>query len=303
MLRREFLVAGTAGITASLVPVTAAAGSSVAPPRNEPFALKFAPHFGMFRNHAKDDVDQLQFAYDEGFRAWEDNGMGRRSVEDQERLAKKMTQLGIEMGVFVAHGDFGAPTFASGSKEHTDRVLEDMKKAVEVAKRVNAKWCTVVPGTVDHRQDMGYQTANAIELLKRCCEIVAPAGLTMVLEPLNFRDHPELFLTRIPQGYQICRAVGSPHCKILNDLYHQQITEGNLIPNMDRAWSEIGYFQSGDNPGRCEPETGEIHYRNVFRHIRDKGFTGIVGMEHGKKHGGKEGERKLIDAYRTVNPA
>ena len=303
MLRREFLVAGTAGITASLVPGTTLAGASVAPRRNEPFGLKFAPHFGMFRNHAKDDADQLQFAFDEGFRAWEDNGMGGRSVEDQERLAKKMTQLGIEMGVFVGHGDFGAPTFASGSKEHADRVLADMKKAVEVAKRVNAKWCTVVPGTVDHRQDMDYQTANAIELLKRCCEIVAPAGLTMVLEPLNFRDHPELFLTRIPQGYQICRAVGSPHCKILNDLYHQQITEGNLIPNVDRAWSEIGYFQSGDNPGRCEPETGEIHYRNVFRHIRDKGFTGIVGMEHGKKHGGKEGERKLIDAYRTVNPA
>jgi hydroxypyruvate isomerase len=303
MLRREFLVAGTAGITASLVPGATVAGASGAPRRNEPFGLKFAPHFGMFRNHAKDDADQLQFAFDEGFRAWEDNGMGGRSVEDQERLAKKMTQLGIEMGVFVGHGDFGAPTFASGSKEHADRVLADMKKAVEVAKRVNAKWCTVVPGTVDHRQDMDYQTANAIELLKRCCEIVAPAGLTMVLEPLNFRDHPELFLTRIPQGYQICRAVGSPHCKILNDLYHQQITEGNLIPNVDRAWSEIGYFQSGDNPGRCEPETGEIHYRNVFRHIRDKGFTGIVGMEHGKKHGGKEGERKLIDAYRTVNPA
>jgi len=303
MLRREFLVAGTAGITASLVPGATVAGASGAPRRNEPFGLKFAPHFGMFRNHAKDDADQLQFAFDEGFRAWEDNGMGGRSVEDQERLAKKMTQLGIEMGVFVGHGDFGAPTFASGSKEHADRVLADMKKAVEVAKRVNAKWCTVVPGTVDHRQDMDYQTSNAIELLKRCCEIVAPAGLTMVLEPLNFRDHPELFLTRIPQGYQICRAVGSPHCKILNDLYHQQITEGNLIPNVDRAWSEIGYFQSGDNPGRCEPETGEIHYRNVFRHIRDKGFTGIVGMEHGKKHGGKEGERKLIDAYRTVNPA
>ena len=169
MLRREFLVAGTAGITASLVPGATVAGASGAPRRNEPFGLKFAPHFGMFRNHAKDDADQLQFAFDEGFRAWEDNGMGGRSVEDQERLAKKMTQLGIEMGVFVGHGDFGAPTFASGSKEHADRVLADMKKAVEVAKRVNAKWCTVVPGTVDHRQDMDYQTANAIELLKRCC--------------------------------------------------------------------------------------------------------------------------------------
>jgi hydroxypyruvate isomerase len=123
----------------------------------------------------------------------------------------------------------------------------------------------------------------------------------MVLEPLNFRDHPELFLTKVAQGYEICRAVGSRHCKILDDLYHQQITEGNLIPNIDRAWSEIGYFQVGDNPGRCEPGTGEINYRNVFRHIHKKGFQGVMGMEHGNAHGGKEGERMLIDAYRAAD--
>jgi hydroxypyruvate isomerase len=58
-----------------------------------------------------------------------------------------------------------------------------------------------------------------------------------------------LFLTGIPQAYQICRAVNSPSCKILDDLYHQQVTEGNRIPNIDRAWEEIAYFQVGDNPG------------------------------------------------------
>ena len=91
--------------------------------------------------------------------------------------------------------------------------------------------------------------------------------------------------------------MGSPSCKILNDLYHQQITEGNLIPNIDRAWDEIAYFQMGDNPGRKEPTTGEINYRNVFRHIHGKGFTGIMGMEHGNSKPGKEGEQAVIDAY------
>ena len=80
---------------------------------------------------------------------------------------------------------------------------------------------------------------------------------------------------------RICRAVGSPSCKILNDLYHQQITEGNLIPNIDAAWEEIAYFQIGDNPGRKEPTTGEINYLNIFRHLHAKGYTGILGMEHG----------------------
>lgn len=299
MQRRTFLAASGAGLVAGALPAASIAAARAR--RGEPFKLKYAPHFGMFGNHAKSDEDQLKFAFDEGFRAWEDNGMGGRSPADQERLGKAMKDLGITMGVFVAHGDFSAPTFASGRKEHADRVLADMKKAVEVAKRVHAKWCTVVPGSVDHRQDWGYQMANCVELLKRCCEVVAEADLTMVLEPLNFRDHPELFLTKVAQGYEICRGVGSKHCKILDDLYHQQITEGNLIPNIDRAWSEIGYFQVGDNPGRCEPGTGEINYRNVFRHIHKKGFDGVMGMEHGKAHGEKEGERMLIDAYRAAD--
>ncbi len=124
----------------------------------------------------------------------------------------------------------------------------------------------------------------------------------MVLEPLNhWRNHPELFLSKIPQAYMICRSVGSPSCKVLDDLYHQQITEGNLIPNIDRAWDEIAYFQTGDNPGRNEPTTGEINYKNVFRHIHNKGFTGIIGMEHGNSMRGIEGELAVIRAYREVD--
>jgi hydroxypyruvate isomerase len=140
-----------------------------------------------------------------------------------------------------------------------------------------------------------------VESLKRAAEILEPHGLVMVLEPLNPRDHPGLFLKRIPQAYTICKAVGSPACKILDDLYHQQVTEGNLIPNLDAAWDEIAYFQIGDNPGRQEPTTGEINYRNVFGHIHAKGFDGILGMEHGVSGDGIEGEKRLIQAYREVD--
>ena len=148
---------------------------------------------------------------------------------------------------------------------------------------------------------MGYQTSNVIEALKRASAVLEPHGLVMVLEPLNFFNHPGLFLTKVSQGYEICKAVNSPACKVLDDLYHQQIQEGNLIPNIDAAYDEIGYFQIGDNPGRKEPTTGEINYKNVFKHIHGKGFTGILGMEHGNFHAGKEGEMKLIDAYRSVD--
>ncbi len=110
-----------------------------------------------------------------------------------------------------------------------------------------------------------------------------------------------MFLKGIPQAFQICRAVDSPACKILDDLYHQQISEGNLIPNIDAAWDEIAYFQIGDNPGRDEPTTGEINYSNVFRHIHDKGFDGILGMEHGNSQPGRAGESAVIEAYRMVD--
>ncbi|MEX0987083.1 MAG: TIM barrel protein [Bacteroidales bacterium] len=306
MKRRDFLRGtATAAAAASVVPVFATSDlpSATAYKKKKNFNLKYAPHFGMFRNLAGNDLsDQLQFMADEGFTAMEDNGMKGREVAVQEKIASKMAGLGMEMGVFVAHTIYwNKPGLASGDKDQRAEFLAEIRDSVEVAKRVNAKWMTVVPGHIDPRQDMGYQTAHVVESLRRASEILEPHNLTMVLEPLNFRDHPGLFLNKAGQAYEICRAVDSPSCKILFDIYHQQIHEGNLIPNIDLAWDEIGYFQCGDNPGRKEPTTGEINYLNVFKHIHEKGFTGIVGMEHGNSMEGTTGEKTIIEAYRKVD--
>lgn len=301
MTRRELLLSGALGAVGLGMgdlgmDEVAAVGKKK---QGQKFNLKYAPHFGMFGNHAKTDIDQLKFAADEGFHAWEDNGMKGRSVQDQEKIGKTMTELGITMGVFVVNMDTAwSPTLATGNPDTLNKFLDECKSSVDVAKRVNAKWMTVVCGMVDPRQDEGYQTANVVEALRRASDIFAPHGLTMVLEPLNFRDHPDLFLNKIAQAYQICRAVNSPACKILFDMYHQQIHEGNLIPNIDRAYSEVAYFQMGDNPGRREPLSGEINYQNIFKHIAKKGFKGVMGMEHGISQGGKDGERLLINRYR-----
>jgi hydroxypyruvate isomerase len=264
------------------------------------FKLRYAPHFGMFDQHAGDDrVAQLEFMAAEGFTALEDNGMKGRPVAEHERIARAMERLDMTMGVFVAHSiGWSEANLASGDAAKREQFLAEVRESVDVAKRVKATWMTVVPGHVDRRLALSYQTANVVETLKRAAAILEPHGLVMVLEPLNtLRDHPGQFLTRIPQAYLICKAVASPACKILFDIYHQQITEGNLIPNIDAAWDEIAYFQVGDNPGRKEPGTGEVNYRNVFRHIHGKGYQGIVGMEHGNARSGRDGERAVIDAY------
>jgi len=300
MNRRTFVKRSVAAAPATLM---ASSFSFANPMKPNEFNLKYAPHIGMFEAHAgKNPVDQLKFMADQGFRAFEDNGMKDRPIAEQEAMAKVMQEREIEMGVFVAHKIYWKePNLASGDADLRKEFLSYVEESVEVAKRVNATWMTVVPGHVDPRQDMGYQTAHVVESLRRASEILEPHGLIMVLEPLNFRNHPGLFLTKMAQAYEICRAVNSPSCKILCDVYHQQITEGNLIPNIDASWDEIAYFQVGDNPGRNEPTTGEINYLNVFRHLNQKGFTGIVGMEHGNSLDGKEGETAVIEAYKAVD--
>lgn len=266
-----------------------------------PFKMDFAPHFGMFKNHAPGGlVDELKFMADQGFHSLEDNGMLRRSVADQELIGKTLSDLGMRMGVFVIDGgDNWKVSLTTGKQEFLDVFLKTCRESVEVAKRVGAKWMTVVPGYFERNLPIGVQTGNVIEALKRGAEIFEPHGLTMVLEPLS--DNPDLFLRHADQTYMICKAVGSPSCKILYDIYHMQRNEGNLIATMEKTWSEIAYIQIGDNPGRKEPGTGEINYSNVFKYIHNKGFTGVMGMEHGNALPGKEGELALIEAYRKVD--
>lgn len=307
MKRRQFIKKGA--LTGSLLSF---GGMSVAsevfktPDLNidkHSFNLRYAPHEGMFKAHAGDSViDQLEFIADQGFIAFEDNEMRNRPVALQKQMAEVMEKRGLEMGVFVAHKIYWKePNLASGKQEWREEFLSDIKSSIEVAKRVNAKWMTVVPGHVDLRLNKSYQTANVIETLKRASDLLEPHNLTMVLEPLNFRNHPGLFLAESPQAYQICKAVDSPSCKILFDIYHQQVQEGNLIPNIEASWEEIAYFQIGDNPGRNEPTTGEINFKNVFKYIHSRGYQGILGMEHGNSIQGKEGEQRVIVAYKEVD--
>lgn len=300
MDRRDFV--GAVGATA----LGGAAFRQGRAQRSAPtFSLDFAPHFGMFRQSAGADVlAQLQWMHAEGFRSLEDNGMRGRPVAEQERIGAEMRRLGMRMGVFVLNPGtaFNKVTFAAGEEEFRTSFLADVDASIEVARRVNAKWMTVVMGDIAHRLEPEYQTANAVALLREASTRLEPHGLVMVLEPLNRRDHPGMLLSRVPQAYQICRAVNSPACKILFDIYHQQITEGNLIPNFDHAWDEVAYVQVGDNPGRKEPGTGEINYANVFAHLKRRGYTGVVGMEHGNSLPGAEGERAVVDAYRRADP-
>lgn len=265
------------------------------------FNLDYAPHEGMFASHGgKNFTDQIRYMHGEGFKAIEDNGMLLRPVAEQEQIGKLLAELKMQMGVFVVDaGDNWKTSLASGKKEFKDRFADACRRSVETAKRCNAKWATVVPGFYDRSLPIGIQTSHVIDALRIGAEIFEPHGLVMVLEPLS--DTPDLFLRNSDQTHMICKAVNSLSCKLLYDIYHMQRNEGNLIASMEKCWDEIAYIQIGDNPGRNEPSTGEINYKNVFKYIHGKGYKGVLGMEHGNSKKGKEGELLLIKSYQEAD--
>jgi hydroxypyruvate isomerase len=306
MNRKDFLrnsaIATGALVSGSAITSTATANTA---PYNQQagktFNLDYAPHQGMFKNNGGDSfLDQIKYMHDQGFRSIEDNGYLNRSNEEQTKIGELLAKLGMRMGVFVVDGgDNWKTSLTTGKKEFKDKFVETCKRSVEAAKRCNAKWLTVVPGFYERRLPYGNQFANVVDAMRAGAEIFEPHGLIMVLETLS--DTPELFLQQTHETYAVCKAVKSPSCKILYDIYHMQKTEGQLIVNIDRCWDEIAYIQIGDNPGRNEPTTGEINYKNLFKHIYNKGYKGIMGMEHGNSKPGKDGELRLIQAYREVD--
>jgi len=200
MKRRQFIKSSSlAGLLTTIPFYNSFANNQLRDMKTHHFNLNYAPHIGMFKEHSGEDViDQLNFMADQGFTAFEDNEMKmkNRPVSVQKAMAKTMKKRNLEMGVFVAHKIYWKePNLASGKDEWRNEFLNDIKSSVEVAKRVNAKWMTVVPGHVDLQQNMAYQTAHVVETLKQACTILEPHGLVMVLEPLNFRNHPGLFLS------------------------------------------------------------------------------------------------------------
>lgn len=267
------------------------------------FTMKYAPTLEMFNAHAgKDPIDNLKFIADQGFRAAYDLGLVGRPPAEQEKIANEAQRLGLELGQFSLK-TAGGVHFVLNDSSSREWMKKKMEAGLEVQKRTGINKGLVVLGNIDPKLHLEYQTANVIDNLRMCCDIIGNAGLELVLEPLNtLINHPGVFLTRTSQAKMICVAVNHPCCKLVDDLYHQQVTEGNLIPNLEMCWDHIGSIHIGDNPGRNEPTTGEINYTNIFRYLHNRGYNDILSCEHGKSKPGKEGELAVIKAYREVDP-
>ncbi|QDK35208.1 hydroxypyruvate isomerase family protein [Sphingomonas sp. IC081] len=304
LTRRTVIATGLAAAAAPALSAGAHAAAGKGSSNAAYFSLGYAPHEGSFASRGA-LLEQIAFAADQGFRAWEDNEAAKRPVEQQEAMARALSQRGMTMGVFVASmpkwSDF-RPVLGSNDNGDREAFLADIRASIAVAKRLGARHMTVVTGFMDRKVPEAIQTGRIIDCMRRAGDIVAPHGLTLVMEPLNTRtNHPGVFMHSIAQGYAVARGANGPGVKILADLYHEQIQSGNLIPTLESCWAEIGYIQFGDNPGRKEPGTGEINYATITRWLRARGYDGVIGMEHGNSVPGREGEERLIAAYRAID--
>jgi len=307
MERRNFIKkaigsAAVAGLGLGAVKAAPAYSGEAAKPSGAKFTLKYAPTLGMFNQHAgKDPIDNLKFIADQGFRAAYDLGLIGRPVEEQEKIAREANRLGLELGQFSLK-TAGGVHFVLKDDSVRKMLKEKMLAGLELQKRTGINKGLIVLGNADAKLHPEYQTANVIENLRYCCDIVEKDGLVLVMEPLNtYINHPGVFLSRTTHAKLICVAVNHPCCKMVNDLYHQQVTEGNLIPNLIDCWDYIGSIHIGDNPGRNEPTSGEINYKFIFKWLHDRKYDEVISLEHGQSKPGKEGEMAIIQAYREVD--
>ncbi len=326
MKRRDFLALGAAGVAGGLAGVRLAPGQphdhehQVPPPGSPPatgpgtgadappppnaFRRRFAPQFNMFpETSPRDAADRVKWFYDHGFIAIEDARFLSRPEDERIRMCDEMHRLGIQFGAFLANPRSAfRPTFVLGDPVIKQRVLEELRETIIIARRAHARYVSLVPGLFAHELDPAIQTANVVELLRGLAAECMDDPLILCLAPLNpFKDHPGVFLTSVAQAQLICKAVLHGCCKILYDTYHQQMTAGNLIGSMERAWENISYVKFADAPRRREPGSGEINFSTILKHLDKEAYAGIIGLDHALTRPSPESERAVLQLYRALD--
>ena len=217
--------------------------------------------------------DRIRAARDQGFSAFE---IWPWRGKDLDAIAAAMKETGLTCTQFTAWG------FVPGMNDaaNHDHLEQEIKDSCAAAKKLGVKMMCVVAGNDIEGKTQAEMHDTVIVGLKRVAKIAEDNDITLLLEPMNIRvDHKGHCLYGSPPALKIVRAVASTHVKILWDLYHMHITEGDLCGHLREGIKELGYVQLADHPGRNEPGTGEIHYNRVLNELAILGYTGYVGVE------------------------
>lgn len=259
-------------------------------PKLEP-RTKFAANVEMWWRRLP-FLDRIRAAAAAGFGAiefWPFQG------KDVAAIAALTGELGLEVAQFTAWG------FRPGLNDpaNHDRFVRRIERACQVARVLGCKKMTVVGGDDVPGMTREEMHDHIVEGLRRAAPIAEAADVMLILEPMNVRvDHAGHCLYGSEPAVRICRRVSSSHVKINWDLYHMQISEGDLCGHLREGFDQLGYVQVADHPGRHEPGTGEIFYPRVLKEIFDLGYRGWVGVECRPRRGETEAIRALQRAAR-----
>lgn len=223
-----------------------------------------------------------------GYQGYE---FGDWRAADAKATVALQRKLGIECVCIVGNKSVNPKGMGLCDPAERAGFLAEIAASAEAAVRLETKKIVVLSGFKIPGMTRAAMHASMVEGMKRAHDVVSKLGVTMIVEPINTLakieplnpkgdNHANYFLDRTPEAFEMVREVGSPYFQILYDLYHVQIMEGNLIETIRENIAAIGHFHIGDVPGRHEPGTGEIHYGNVFRAIRESGYKGYCGMEY-----------------------
>ena len=193
--------------------------------------------------------------------------------KDLDAITTAADEADVDIVGCVAGGELTDP-------EGADDAVETIRESIEIAGDLGIPTLIATTGPDQDGVDRETQHQNIVDVLSRVAPDAEDAGVTIALEPLNTAvDHPGYFLTSSTEGFEIVDEVGSPSITLLYDVYHQQVTEGNVIQTITEHVDRIGHIHVADVPGRHEPGTGELNYANVFDAIDDAGYEGSVGCE------------------------
>ena len=301
MERREFLRATSAaagGLSAVGGPAALAQGTATAPSA-KPYKLRYACELNWFEKEMS-FAQRLDLFKSHGFTAVEYNGLLKHEVAEVEQLRKDLDASGMDFGIFVANPGGWDRSGVVDPKQHP-AFLEEVQKTIRYHKIIKNRAVTTLTGMTLPGVSRSTQRRSCVEGFKKAADLLAGTELALVAEPLNHIDHPGFFMTRADELAEVVSQVNSPNVRMLYDLYHLQVTQGNLIRDFQLYYDVVGYIQTGDVPGRKEPGTGEVNYRNVLKAIYDKGYRGIIGMEHGWSVPGMEGFLRCVKAYRDAD--
>ncbi|MCL6518310.1 MAG: TIM barrel protein [Armatimonadetes bacterium] len=196
-------------------------------------------------------------------------------------IANACAKVGVSVAAFVINSPDGSIGGSLINPEERGVYLKRLERVVELANIVNCRMIITCAGNCQPGKSKEEQVQSIIDALKEAAPIAENGGITLLLEPLNsLVNHPGYFLDSSAIGAEIVKAVGSPNVKLLYDIYHMQIMEGNIISTIRKYIDIIGHFHSAGVPGRHELTSGELNYHDIIAEIDSLGYTGYFGLEY-----------------------